>query len=255
MKHTQPDIKILHQKGLNPLIQFTQRRKTKLLSTGRICYYPIGKWKNVEKNIEVYSTNDFIGFFQVNKDTYNSFRYNELPKFDSFSQHNLIEIANQLLKSIDSLDILLVRSLEVIINPSRKNSTAYNPNIKEYLGLHIDSHDGISNKDRGKAWHLVNINMGNKVRYLHFIDLTFKNIIEILGIENSVDIKENKISMSKIVQLFFELFPEYPIKRIVLPPAHGYIARTQNFIHDGGTNWNGEKDISVLISGDFKVTF
>jgi hypothetical protein len=52
---------------------------------------------------------------------------------------------------------------------------------------------------------------------------------------------------------FNSIFEKYPVVRITLPPSYGYIAVTQNMLHDGGTNNQNVTDFSFLIGTKFSL--
>ena len=52
-------------------------------------------------------------------------------------------------------------------------------------------------------------------------------------------------------KLFFEKYPNYPVKRIKLDTGQAYLAPTDNILHDG-SSMNCEKfDLSIVSLGDF----
>lgn len=152
-----------------------------------------------------------------------------------------------------SLKTLSRRSADVAIHPPNSLSTAFNFDENTQIGLHIDNHDQLPLKERSNAFQLLSINLGQSERYLNFINLSVAKILETLGLNINPETEKKFRSIKILKNLFLTNFPSYPIVRLKIKPNQGYLAVTQNFIHDGSTNNQGNPDITFFIGGFFDI--
>lgn len=149
---------------------------------------------------------------------------------------------------------LVVESMwtcDVVINQPSQISTAYNHEQELFLGLHIDNHEHLQLEERKKGFRLLSINMGQSPRYLNYVNLTATGLLEALQLQVNPDTERQFRHPRTLRKLFFDTFPSYPVCRVTLKPNTGYILVTQNVIHDGATNSEGDPDVALMIGGDF----
>jgi hypothetical protein len=116
-------------------------------------------------------------------------------------------------------------------------------------GMHIDTWNNLDLNNLDTAANRVCFNLGKGHRYFLFINLSLEEIIHSyleLGPE------ESNLSMFEIGKLFLERFPDYPLTFIKLEPYEGYIAPTENLIHDGSNFDSEEVDIQLTARGYFR---
>ncbi|MBB6369518.1 hypothetical protein [Chryseobacterium shigense] len=130
------------------------------------------------------------------------------------------------------------------------HTTTFHLHNKEhikYTGLHIDQSTKFTPNTAYKSDNRISINISEESRYLYFVNLTLKQIYN--------DVKKHyqdlSVTSDNIVELFFSLYPDYPIIRIEVKPYQYYIAPTDNFIHDGSTLGNKKFDITMVFVGEF----
>ena len=109
--------------------------------------------------------------------------------------------------------------------------------------MHIDSWDKQPIEERQYSRNRICINLGKEDRYLYFINLP------IFSIYKSLPIKLTNIN--KVVNLFLSENQNYPVIKVKIKPMNGYIAPTENIIHDGSTFNTNNKDITLTIRGYF----
>lgn len=114
----------------------------------------------------------------------------------------------------------------VVFNEPGLVSTAYIPEKSYYIGLHVDYLFQQSIHGRDNSANRISVNLGNEDRYLVYVNLTMRDLINII---KPID----DCSSDELVLRFFERFPRYPVVRIRIRPGEAYIAPTQNVIHDG----------------------
>jgi hypothetical protein len=247
---------IYHQSSFTLQLHETEGTTSKIISSGRPCFYPKNNWRTrSSKSLKSHHlSSPYILFFCLD-DFFNIEFQNKILPFahDGISTKDINNFTSNILSTIPFINFKEYRAIDINITPPSQNSTAYNHQLEEYLGLHIDTHDGIANEKRANAWSLIAINLGREERYLNFVNVDFNGMCNQLDASLGNNFNRSKIRMPQLVKLFFSTFPDSLIFRVTIPPNHGYIACTQNFIHDGSTNKNGINDINLLISGDFTI--
>lgn len=131
---------------------------------------------------------------------------------------------------------------DLVVHQPDQLSTAFNPGINAFMGLHIDSHQRLPFGDRTGAMTLCSVNVGFAERYLNFVNLPVRSLLEVLA-ERGVPAPE---SASDLKDAFFAEFPDYPVLRLTIRPGQAYLCNTQNTIHDGATNHAQRPDVSFL---------
>lgn len=253
----QGNVRILPINTGMPVLEYTGNVLQKTLLNDRSCIFPDGKWNMAASQRELFCTKE-----NMSRDTIYLFRYEEKlarlfkdsirPAMESLSQKELINFSLSVVGTIPGITLKEFRSCDLVLTPAGEISTAYDYEQQEYLGLHIDTHDNITHASRPEAFMVMGLNMGEGDRYFHFVDLTFHEIISRLNRNDLLAEEGEPMPVSTIVATFFKANPNYPIYRITIPPSCGYLARTQNLIHDGATNMQ-EEDIALLISGNFEI--
>lgn len=159
-------------------------------------------------------------------------------------------LANNALESLRGFSKVTAKEMythELMVNPPHLDSTSYDYENEKFIGLHIDTHQKLNLEDRGKGFQLCGINLGESERYFYFVDLTVEEMCKKLEIE---DLQEYS-KIKKLTEKFLSTFPDYPIYRVTVKPNQAYIALTQNIIHDGASNRDGNPDIAFFLAGYF----
>lgn len=121
------------------------------------------------------------------------------------------------------------------INPPNLPSTAFDFEHGSLVGLHFDN--------RETDFHLIAFNLGTAHRYLNFVNLERKALVNWPGLKKA-DVTSN---LTQLRNLFFARYPEYPVVRIRLNPLQAYALNPQSVIHDGATNESGVPDVNFLM--------
>ncbi|GAA4235257.1 hypothetical protein GCM10022254_42140 [Actinomadura meridiana] len=133
-------------------------------------------------------------------------------------------------------------AVDVVVHRPDQLSTAFNEGLNGFMGLHIDSHQRLPFGSRDGAMTLCSINVGFTDRFLNFVNLPVRSLLELLDAEGEPP-PESSVGLK---DTFFRHFPDYPILRVRLAPGQAYLCNTQNTIHDGATNDRGLPDVSLL---------
>jgi hypothetical protein len=161
--------------------------------------------------------------------------------------------ADQIINAVSEIGITAksLRSCDIQITPSPSNSTACDHSRGHYIGLHIDNHDKLPLGKRRHAFQLLCLNLGQAERHLFFINIGAPDLAAQFELDPA-RADERYAEAWRLTNDFFVQNPAYPVVRITLPPDYAYIAVTQNFIHDGGTNVSGYPDIAMLLAGQYR---
>lgn len=139
---------------------------------------------------------------------------------------------------------------DILINSGNRLSTTINLNTNQFTGLHIDFWDQLSLGKIDDARNRISFNLSKSVRYFVFVNLTISQILEKLSHET--DIKG--FNQERVLKEFLKRNPEYPVVKVKVEPFEGYIAPTENLIHDGSTLGSSGKDIQLFTRGYFSIT-
>jgi hypothetical protein len=124
---------------------------------------------------------------------------------------------------------------------------------EEWVGLHVDTWDRKGIRDLESARNRICINLGQESRYFLFVNLTIKQIIQMLKGKIEKDF-ENLFHKHALLQEFVKAFPDYPVIKIELKPQQAYIAPTENMYHDASTVGMQTLDIHFTSRGYFSTT-
>jgi hypothetical protein len=133
-------------------------------------------------------------------------------------------------------------AVDLVVNRPGQLSTAFDPRSGRFIGLHIDSHQALSLRDRERGMTLLAVNVGFAERYLHFVNLPVTELVDLV-LACGEPLPQ---SAPALKDAFFRNCPDYPVVRIALPPGHGYLCNTQDTIHDGASNDQGLPDVCLL---------
>jgi hypothetical protein len=136
-----------------------------------------------------------------------------------------------------------------MLGPPSSPSTAFDAKTGKFVGLHLDDHENLGFHERSRGFQLLSINLGSAPRYFQFLNQDVRSLLRCVGEDSRLP--ETARTAASLVQTVFKRFPGCPIVRVVLEPGQGYVAITQDLIHDGGTNDLGRPDISCLLAGRF----
>lgn len=143
------------------------------------------------------------------------------------------------------------RSLVIVRNKPSMRSTTFDPKFNSYIGLHFDNFSKPPVNKRFSSQVRAVINLGDEERSFVFINLTLIQIFNMLNLEHSPDNYQKYILASPMANIFMQNFPDHPVIRLLIKPGEGYIAPTQNIIHDGYTVDKTIVDTVMMIRADF----
>ncbi|MCA1869584.1 hypothetical protein HW571_28650 [Agrobacterium genomosp. 3] len=119
------------------------------------------------------------------------------------------------------------------------------------VGLHLDTFDKAPMERRCEARNRIAINVGTDGRYLLFVPCTAWRLVEIARREG-YDWSETALLDHRVfVRSFFhDVRP--PVFRVRIEPGEGYLAPTENMLHDGSTFSSSAEDLTLVWLGYFR---
>lgn len=154
------------------------------------------------------------------------------------------------------------RSLGVHAQPAAGPTQTIEGPRQAKLGLHVDSWDRMPLGRRPIARNRLAVNLGRQPRHLLFVDLPIAAIAQVLAEAERASLPLWKrwrdrrpspagMPVPAMPRAFLALCPDYPVIRMTLAPGEGYIAPTENMIHDGCCAADGAMDVHLTLLGDF----
>ena len=173
-------------------------------------------------------------------------KHNKLSVITNLFSHSefrrgRMELFNYLRDSGLSGDVTLLGNY---CSPTGMEVTSIGSQDKSLVGLHIDSWKSESIGARGIGFpSRLAMNMGPETRYLLFINLSIRQIIE----RATWPIQDHP---NRFTTDFFQNCPNYPVIRLSVEPGEGYSAPTEYMIHDSTTVGKDYCDALFTILGD-----
>jgi hypothetical protein len=126
-------------------------------------------------------------------------------------------------------------------------------NYPELLGLHIDTaYKNVPFAERKYAPGRLSLNLGLDDRFLLFVNIGVEQIQRALADRNISCRDEQANATHQFRAAFMSAFPEYPVVKVRVCPGEGYIAPTENMIHDGCTIGQTHFDVQFSACGHFQ---
>ena len=199
----------------------------------------------------------FISVFRIEPSFFEKFRaigqtaaelplYYDRPKFGGDTEREIELLVRQLGKAFSEPNSVY-RGEGVTVNQPGNPTATYDLFDSRFPGLHFDSWSDLSPTKRDDAHNRMCINIGRQPRQLLFVNIPIRRMIEILSeYEENLDPNPTHIGRA-----FMSRFPDYPVVSVEVGPGEGYIAPTENIVHDGSTSSMTETDVTLTLLGRF----
>jgi len=128
--------------------------------------------------------------------------------------------------------------------------TATTDDTDTYVGLHLDNWYRAQLCDRENAPNRISINVGVEARYFLYINLPLATIGALAAEQYPFD-NRLRDTQHGLRDMFMSHFGSYPVVRVRLEPGEGYIAPTENVIHDATTPGKNGADVQFRVRGRF----
>jgi hypothetical protein len=130
-------------------------------------------------------------------------------------------------------------------------TVAVHPTTNRFVGLHVDDFHPEQWESRHLAPNRIAINLGTQDRYFLFVNLPMLHIAQIVGYVRNAT--ASRPGCTLIGRKFLSENPDYPVIKLRLRPGDGYIAPTENMLHDGTTVGMTRLDVSVSLHGSIAL--
>jgi hypothetical protein len=137
----------------------------------------------------------------------------------------------------------------IAIHPPGLRTVTFNRSQGYFIGLHVDSWDRLPYPQRHRATNRICINLSRENRFLLFLNLPIKAILNRLC---AMPQSESPNHKNFIVE-FMKRYPYYPVVKVRIAPGEAYIAPTENMIHDGCSFGMKYPTILLTFRGRFRV--
>ena len=128
--------------------------------------------------------------------------------------------------------------------------TATTDDTDTYVGLHLDNWYQAELRDRENAPNRISINVGVTARFFLYINLPLATIGALAAEHYPFD-SRLRDTQHGLRDIFMSHFGSYPVVRVRLDPGEGYLAPTENLIHDATTPGNEGPDVQFRVRGRF----
>ncbi|CUH89930.1 hypothetical protein PH5382_03885 [Phaeobacter sp. CECT 5382] len=202
----------------------------------------------IDESVQFFFANS-VRIFQLSEGTRKDIEEFKLwffsqPKYHKDAIKERIEELGIIRKNFSGVDAENFHFLGVAHLSGGRNTTTRDSE-KNIVGLHLDTFDKAPMQKRKTARNRVAINVGSESRYLMFVPYTAKALIEVAERQGGEWVKDAYDDHRVFVRKFFKyVCPD--IFRIRIEPGEGYIAPTENMLHDGST-FDAEKDDITLV--------
>jgi hypothetical protein len=139
--------------------------------------------------------------------------------------------------------------------PANRSTVAMHRDTGEPVGLHIDNYDGLHVRKRVDARNRICVNVGRQSRYLLFLPFQTDFLLSQVALHPEATAQQRKLASGdhrELVHQYFRLHPDSLIYRIEMAPGEGYVAPTENIIHEGSTLGTEARDYSMVWLGRFR---
>jgi hypothetical protein len=158
--------------------------------------------------------------------------------------HSVMDYVNAQLRPSGGNDPTEELSGGIYVRPPAQCTITTDHNSGKYVGLHVDNWSFYPIEKRAKAPNRITINLGCQDRYFLFINVSVGAMYE----KVRALVRGNHHGTA-IGRVFMSLFPSYPVVRLRIAPGEGYIAPTENVVHDASTNGMTAWDITLSLRG------
>jgi hypothetical protein len=149
------------------------------------------------------------------------------------------------------------------VNRANLRTVAVSPQTEKFVGLHIDNWTRLPLTQRNLASRRICINLGNYPRYLLFINLSIRHLLDEAmstpvekfrtpgwaapARQDELRAFDQSAAGTAVARAFLVCSPKYPVIRLKVYPGEAYIASTENIIHDGSSLGTNGHDVSVSL--------
>lgn len=143
-----------------------------------------------------------------------------------------------------------IRRIGITVSRPNLTTVTHDHRDNRFVGLHIDSWFNAAWDQRHVSPNRIAVNIGVEPRYLIFINVPIKRLLDHL-----TSLGYDRFKLSTLSGEFGDAVTKelanYPVVRIKLEPGEAYIAPTENMVHDGSTLGTHYLDLNLTMLGNF----
>lgn len=209
------------------------------------------EWKILTENASKTPYHDKVSVVDLPNSLIETIKETAINQAVNFKEYNCIVRSDKFIKAKEliiewSKKFLINETTPQIVNigafKSGLETITYNYNRNFYIGLHLDSWDKLKIENLKTASNRICINLGKEKRSFLFLNLPVYDVLSSA---------KHSINPHYAIKDFLRNNPTYPIIKIDLYPFQGYIAPTENIIHDGSSMQQKFIDINLSIRSYF----
>jgi hypothetical protein len=160
------------------------------------------------------------------------------------AMHSVMNYARTQLRPSDDIEPAEELNGGIYLRAPAQCTVTTDPNSGKHVGLHVDNWSDYPISKRCKAPNRITINLGCEDRFLLFMN------IAIGGMYERVKVLVPGVCLATAIgRVFMSLFSSYPVARLRIRPGEGYIAPTENIVHDASTAGTTAWDITLSLRG------
>jgi hypothetical protein len=162
--------------------------------------------------------------------------------------------ATSILRELQTQQKLVVRSarpLGVFLAPAGHATITVDGLTSERIGLHVDNWSEFPAHFRHKAPNRLCVNLGTEPRDFLAVNLPLTKLIR--GRGDRQGLEPVRGGLTAIAREFLKRAKCYPVVSVRINPLEGYVAPTENMIHDASTHEKTTRDLVLTILGYFSL--
>jgi hypothetical protein len=141
--------------------------------------------------------------------------------------------------------------LGVFVAPAGNATITVDGVTSEKIGLHVDSWSDFPAHFRNKAPNRLCVNLGTEPRDFLVVNLPLTKLIQCHG--GSQGLEPFRDDLTAFGRAFLKRAKCYPVVSVRIDPLEGYVAPTENMIHDASTHEMTSRDLVLTILGYFSL--
>lgn len=134
--------------------------------------------------------------------------------------------------------------------PSGLPTVTFDESNRRFIGLHVDSWDGLPIEKRRDATTRICINLSNEARYFLFLAITLDEMR--LQLFRNGYLSQWFPDCNQLIRHYMSRFPQHDVIKVEIPPWHAYLAPTENIVHDATTEGRSTCDLNFTVRGHFR---
>jgi len=134
----------------------------------------------------------------------------------------------------------------IVVNHPDDPAVTIDPRSGERIGLHIDSWERLPPAGRDASSNRICLNLGREPRWLVFVP------VPVAVLARQDEPRQRRLPAPELPGWYFAAHPDCTVLRLRVDPGWGYVAPTENMIHDGSTSGSTGTGAALFVRGRFR---